>query len=224
MKVQERGQKGHSSPVIFNQPLPSICFLVFETAARADRAGFGKGTDPSHPFNFPFFLVILLCVCPPSPPPPPGISLPFTTFPCCDFKDSVPPGLPPVSPSSSLLLFPSLCGLFCLAHTVSALALSRFPGHLRFLHSSLFIWHLASLPPPSPFSRGVGESVAALRPPSQISHPAHSGRREAPGCLAPSPPRRVVSVAVAPRALGAGLALSGRGGRALIGSYESQSA
>lgn len=96
----------------------------------------------------------------------------------------------------SLLLPPSLplpvWPFFCLAHTVSALALSRFPGHLRFLHSSLFIWHLAPLPLPSPFSRGLGKLQRGWGRPHKSPTPPTSGRLEAPGCLAPSPPRRVV--------------------------------
>lgn len=66
LRAQERGQKGHGNPVILNPLLPQICFVVFEIAARAHRAGFGKGTAPSRPRLSAFYLFIfVILLCPP---------------------------------------------------------------------------------------------------------------------------------------------------------------
>lgn len=208
LKAQERGQKGHGNPVILNPLLPQICFVVFEIAARAHRAGFGKGTAPSRPRLSAFYLfifVILLC-----PPPRGGISPPFTPFACCDFKDSVPPGLPPISPS-----FPSPP---CVAFFVW-----RIPSQL---------WHFpvsrvtsASCIPPylfgswlpsllrAPLAGGWGicsgaEAALTNLPPRP---PPVAWRRPAARPL-PRPAAAWSAEAGEPRPLGAGLALSGRGG------------
>lgn len=144
------------------------------------------------------------------PPPRGGISPPFTPFACCDFKDSVPPGLPPISPS-----FPSPP---CVAFFVW-----RIPSQL---------WHFpvsrvtsASCIPPYLFGSWL---PSLLRAPLAGGWGICSGAEAALTNLPPRPPpvawrRRAArplprpaaawsAEAGEPRPLGAGLALSGRGG------------